>query len=98
MLSTIEIPDTYLGGANGLVQYKMEVRLHGKMTAYCDDMDLRLLDIKKSTKKELTASSKREISQWLRDAFASGQIEIEVVNDGFNLYGMTDDGNVYTRR
>lgn len=75
----------------------MQVQLNGKMTAYCDDLALFILDVNKSTKKELsTASSKRKISQWLKDAFASGQIEIEMVNQSnIHLYGENDDGDTY---
>ena len=76
ILSTIEKYDGPFIDENAEgFNYEMQVRLEGQMTAYsCKDWAVWVRDKEKSP-------SHKEVSSWLRDAIASGEVEIELVNE-----------------
>lgn len=76
ILSTIEKYKGPFIDENGQgFSYQMQVRLEGQMTAYSfKDMDVFMRD-------KGISQSHKEVSSWLRDAIASGEVEIELVNE-----------------
>ena len=96
ILSTIEKYDGPLMEGGGRfpspIFYKMQVKLEGQMTAYSSsdwsdivvrkDNGLREWDDSRGKDNDtLDYESRNEVSSWLRDAIASGEVEVELVNE-----------------
>ena len=85
ILSTIKVSQKSFTDVNGVCRYEMQFKVEGTMTAYStDDTDIWVKDNNNPTSVKYAdrpTDRKREVSSWLRDAIASGEVEVELVNE-----------------